>query len=231
MERLYQHFLEGWPLLLDGALLTVELVAISSVLGVLLAIPVALARLNGPLMLRWPATAFVTYFRGTPLLVQLFLIYYGPGQFEWIQDSIAWDILSEPYWCALIALTCNTTGYVAEVFRGAIEAVPQGEKEAGLACGMSAITLYRRIILPRALRMSLPALSNEIILLSKASAVVSIVTLKELMGNARLLGSKTLAYVDYFILAGILYLIINYGIALLFRLAEKRYNAFQAARR
>lgn len=224
MHQLYRHFLEGWPLLLEGASMTVGLVAISGVLGILLAMPVALVRVSGPPVLRRAAIIFIAYFRGTPLLVQLFLIYYGPGQFEWMQDSIAWIVLSEPYWCALIALTCNTAGYIAEILRGAIQAMPPGEKEAGLACGMSSALLYRRIVLPRALRIALPALSNEIILLSKASAVVSIVTVKELMGSARLLGAKTLAYVDYFILAGVLYLIVNYAIALLFRWAEKRFR-------
>jgi len=231
MDRLYQHLVEGFPLLIDGLWLTIELVAISSVIGLLIAIPLALIRMHGALPLRWLSLAFITYFRGTPLLVQLFLIYYGPGQFEWVQESILWDVLSEPYGCALLALVCNTSAYMAEVIRGGIEAVPRGEREAGLACGMSAVTLYRRVILPRALRLCLPALSNEVILLSKATSVVSIVTLKELMGNARLLGSKTLAYVDYFILAGVLYLVLHYAIAWGFRLAERHYNSFQSARR
>ncbi len=224
MERFLENVELGWLLLLKGAALTVELVVISGILGIAFAIPLAMARVSQNPFFRAPAAGFILFFRGTPLLVQTFLIYYGPAQFEWVRQSFLWPVLREAYWCGLLALTLNTMGYVGEVLRGAIQGVPWGEREAGVACGMSRWTLYRRIILPRALRMSLPALSNEIILLCKGSSIVAIITLKELLGNARILGSKTLAYVDFFIMAGVLYLIINYAIAFVFKLLERHYN-------
>lgn len=212
--------LESLPALAGGALLTLELVALAALAGFLVALPVALARLARNPLAWMPAYAFVFFFRGTPLLVQIFLIYYGLSQFPEVRASSLWPILREPYWCALIAFTLNTSAYTAEIMRGAIGAVPRGQVEAAMATGMSRLTRLQRVILPQAVRIGLPAYSNEIILLVKASSLASTVTLMDLTGVARTISSANYLPVELLTTAALVYLVINFLIARSFRLVE-----------
>jgi len=222
----FDVILTNLPKLLDGALLTVELLVLSVSAGAVLALPLGLARVAESWWLRGPAWAYVFFFRGTPLLVQIFLVYYGLGQFEAVRQSALWPILREPYWCAVIALTLNTAGYVAEIWRGAIQAVPAGEVEAARAIGMNAAVAYRRVILPRALRIALPAYGNEIILLLKGSALASTITLRDLTGMARTIIARTYTPVEIFITAGVIYLLLTFLFTRAFRQLERRANRY-----
>jgi His/Glu/Gln/Arg/opine family amino acid ABC transporter permease subunit len=218
---------EYWPRYLSGAWLTVQLVAISAILGLLLAVPVALARLSKNPLIHGTATAYSLFFRGTPLLVQIFLIYFGLGQFGIVRSSFLWPFLREAYVCALITFVLNTAAYSAEVVRGGILAVPKGEIEAARACGMSTFTAYRLVILPRAFSIALPAYSNEVIILMKGTALASTITLLELMGESQLISSKTYKPIQVFVIAGIIYYLLTLVITRIFAWLERRYNRFQ----
>lgn len=197
--------------LLAGVPLTLELTAFAFALGLLLAVLIALMQVSGFGILRIPAGAYVFIIRGTPLLVQIFLIYYGLGQFRPTLQSLGlWQIFREAYWCGILALSLNSAAYGSEVLRGALQSVSKREIEAGRACGMSGLLLYRRIILPLALRQALPAYGNELILMVKATSLVSIITLMEVTGIAARLISETYRPVEVFIAAGTIYLIINF---------------------
>ena len=222
--------LESLPRLLQGTLLTLELVALALVAGGLLSVPLALMRVSANPLLRTLPLAYTFFFRGTPLLVQLFLFYYGLAQFEVVRESIFWPIVREAYWSALIVFTLNTGAYTTEILRGAIQAVPHGEVEAARAMGMSGGTLYRRIVLPRAYRIALPAYGNEIILMLKASALASTITLLDLTGMARTVIAKTYLPVEIFLVAGAIYLALTFLLVNGFRLLERRVLRFQQPR-
>jgi len=198
-----QRLLPGIPLLL-------QLVSLSLAAGFVIAILVALMRLSPVPPLRWIASTYVFLFRGTPLLVQIFLIYYGLSQFVEIRGSALWPFLREPYWCAILALTLNTGAYGAEIIRGGIQSVPWGQVEAARVCGMSGLLLMRRIILPIALRQALPAYSSEMILMVKATSLASTITLLELTGIAHKIISETYRAIEVFVVAGAIYLLINF---------------------
>lgn len=216
--------IDNVPKLLEGALLTVELVLLALVLGMVFALPTALMRVSPNWLLRGPAYAYIFFFRGTPLLVQIFLIYYGLGQFDSVRESIFWPILREPFWCAIIAFALNTGAYTAEILRGAIEAVPKGQIEAARAFGMSKSVCYRRIILPQAWRIALPAYGNEVILMLKGSALASTITLLDLTGMARTIIARTYMPVEIFLAAGALYLLLTFLFTNGYRLLERRLN-------
>lgn len=216
----WQVMIDSLPRLLGGALLTVELVGLAVLLGIVVALPMALARLGRNPVLRAGAYGFIFFFRGTPLLVQIFLIYYGLSQFPEVRASILWPILRDPYWCALIALTLNTSAYVAEIMRGAIQAVPTGQIEAAMATGMSRFTRLRRVVLPQALRIGLPAYSNEVILLVKASSLASTITLMDITGVARTIASVNYLQVELLSMAALIYLTINFILSRTFQLLE-----------
>ena len=222
--------LESLPRLLQGTLLTLELVALALVAGGLLSVPLALLRVSANPVLRALPLAYTFFFRGTPLLVQLFLFYYGLAQFEAVRESVFWPIVREAYWSALIVFTLNTGAYTTEILRGAIQAVPHGEVEAARAMGMSGPTLYRRIVLPRAYRIALPAYGNEIILMLKASALASTITLLDLTGMARTVIAKTYLPVEIFLVAGAIYLVLTFLLVNGFRLLERRVLRFQQPR-
>jgi len=222
--------LESLPRLLQGTLLTLELVALALVAGGLLSVPLALLRVSANPVLRALPLAYTFFFRGTPLLVQLFLFYYGLAQFEAVRESMFWPIVREAYWSALIVFTLNTGAYTTEILRGAIQAVPHGEVEAARAMGMSGGTLYRRIVLPRAYRIALPAYGNEIILMLKASALASTITLLDLTGMARTVIAKTYLPVEIFLVAGAIYLALTFLLVNGFRLLERRVLRFQQPR-
>ncbi len=215
------------PRLLDGALLTLELVVISGLVGVILAVPIALMRASQNPVVRFLPFCFIYFFRGTPLLIQIFLIYYGSAQFDVIRESALWPVLKEPYWCAIIAFSLNTAAYSAELFRGAIQAIPRGEIEAADAFGMNWWLKTRRIVLPRAFGIALPAYGNEVILMLKSSALASTITLLDLTGMARTIQARTYTPVELFTAAGVIYLLMAGAVILLFRFMENRFNRYQ----
>ncbi len=216
------------PKLLEGAVLTIELVALALVLGMLFAVPTALMRVSPNWLLRGPAYAYIFFFRGTPLLVQIFLIYYGLGQFDAVRESVLWPILREPFWCAIIAFALNTGAYTAEIFRGGIEAVPRGQIEAARAFGMSKAVCYRRIVLPQAWRIAMPAYGNEVILMLKGSALASTITLLDLTGMARTVIARTYMPVEIFLAAGVIYLLLTFLFTNAYKLLERRMNRHMA---
>src|SRR5215470_8939361 len=199
---------ESVPQLLGGLLVTLELTVLSLIVGMVLALPLAALRTAGSPILWMPAYGYITFFRGTPLLVQIFLIYYGTGQFDWVRATPLWPMLRQAYWCAILAFSMNTAAYTAEILRGAIEAVPRGEIEAGSALGMSRWLVFRLISLPRAFRLALPAYGNEIILVIKSSSLASTITLLDITGVARTLVAHTYAPYEVFLVAGALYLLL-----------------------
>ncbi|WP_010325003.1 ABC transporter permease [Marinobacterium stanieri] len=219
--------IEYFPRLIDGVWLTLELVFFSGLLGLLLAVPLALMRASHNPWLRALPFGYIFFFRGTPLLVQIFLIYYGASQFEVIRESVLWPILREPYWCAIIAFTLNTAAYSAELIRGAIQAIPKGELEAADAFGMSRELKIRRIVLPRAFGIVLPAYGNELILMLKSSSLASTITLLDITGAARTIIARTYTPLEIFAAAGVLYLLIAAVMIGSFRLLEKRLNRHQ----
>lgn len=216
--------------LLGGTALTIELVAASVVLGFFIALPMALMRVSDDPWLRYPAYGFIFFFRGTPLLVQMFFIYYGLAQLEIVRMSFLWPVFKEAYWCALIAFTLNTGAYSAEILRGAIQAVPAGEIEAARAIGMPRSLAYRRVILPRAFRIALPAYGNEIILMVKGSALASTITLLDLTGMARTIIARTYTPVEIFLAAGVIYIVLTFAFIQAWTLIEKRANRYLTAR-
>lgn len=210
------------PKLLNGAQLTVQLVVFSGMLGLVLAIPLGIARSSERLWVKGLPWAYIFFFRGTPLMVQLFLVYYGLSQFPTVRHSALWPFLRDPYWCALLTMALHTAAYIAEILRGAIQAVPRGEVEAGISVGMSRAQILRRILLPRAARIALPAYSNEVILMLKGSALASTITLLELTGQARTIIAKTYMPVEIFLTTGVFYLVISFCMVRLFKLLEWR---------
>lgn len=210
-----------FPLVLSGLQVTLELLAVSTVLGLALAVPIALARLSPNRLLSVPAAGYAYFFRGTPLLVQIFIIYYGLPQFDAVRTSVVWPLLRDPLPCALIAFSLNMAAYTGEVVRGGILAVPNGEREAALAVGMGRALALRRVILPRAFRIALPALSNEVVLQLKATSLASTVTLIDLTGVGRRLAAKTYTTEGLYV-AGAVYVALTFIIARGFRLLEAR---------
>ena len=168
---------------------------------------------------------YIFFFRGTPLLVQIFLIYYGLGQFEAVRNSFLWEpVLSQAYWCAIIAFTLNTSAYLAEIIRGAIQNIPVGELEAADAIGMSKWQKLTRITLPRAFGIVIPAYSNEVIFMLKGSALASTIALMDITGVARTISARTYTLMELFFAAGVVYLLLSWVILFSFRLFEKRMN-------
>jgi len=200
------------PALGKGALLTLKLTALVILLGTALAFPVALCRNSRFAGLRAAANAYVMFFRGTPSLVQVFLLYYGASQFEAVQRSILWPVLRDPFWCVVIALGLNSASYTGKTLAAALAAVPKGIREAAFSLGLSRVHAFWTVDLPLAVRTALPAFGNEVILTCKATSLASTVTLLDLTGTARLLTSETYAPYEVFLSAGIVYLVINYSL-------------------
>lgn len=217
----FELIAEALPDLLDGTWMTLQLLALPLLLGTVLAIPLAIARVSDAPLLRWPPLVYIFLFRGTPLLVQIFLIYYGIGQFETLREGFLWDnILSNAYWCAMIAFTLNNTAYIAELMRGGIQAVPRGEVEAAHAYGMGPFLAYRHIILPRMWRTILPAYSNEVVFSLKATSLASVITVLDLTGQAKVYFSQYYEPYDFFIAAGVIYLILVFIVTRLLKGVE-----------
>jgi octopine/nopaline transport system permease protein len=203
---IYQTFVQ----LLPGIPLTIELTVISVILGGVLGFFISMLRLSPSAIARSFGWLYVQLFRSVPLLVLLFMIYYGLSQFTFVRQSLLWPFLREPYWCALIALTINTSPYAAEIIRGGLRSVKRGELEAAYACGMSRIMLMRRIVIPLALRQALPAYGNEIIAMVKATSLASLVTLMDVTGIASSIATETYRPIEVYVAAAIIYFAISY---------------------
>lgn len=208
--------------LADGLGLTIKLVAISVVLGFALALLLALVRVRGPRPARWLAAGYMTFFRGTPLLCQLFLIYYGLGSFRPFWDSIGlWWFFREPMYCCLLAFTANTAAYQAEILRGAIEALPRGQTEAAEALGMRPAATFLKVILPQAFITALRPLGNELIVMIKASSLASLVTMFDLMGATKLAFARSFD-LSIYLVAALIYLMLVEIIRRLWDVMEAR---------
>ena len=213
--------LDSLPKMLAGFGVTLQLLLVSGVLGLILAILLLLMRLSGKFYLDWVAQVYIYIFRGTPILVQIFIIYYGLPQFEAVRDSIFWHILREPTGCAILALTLNTGAYVSEILRGGVLGVDKGLLEAGSALGMSARHKFIYITAPLATRLALPAYSNDVISLLKSTALASTITITDMTGIARTIVADTYAPYEVFISLAIVYMIFTFGIQKLFGLFER----------
>ena len=213
---------ENFPRLIEGFVLTVELTASALFFGMCLAIPLALLRVSRHPILWMPVYGYIFFLRGTPLLIQIFLIYYGVGQIGWIKDTFLWPIFREAHWCAIIAFSLNTAAYNAEILRGSIQAVPLGEVEAARALGMSKMLTFRRIILPHAVRIMLPAYSNDVVLTLQATSLASIITLMDLTGVAEVMVAQYFMPYQFYLTIAAVYLATTYVIVWIFRRVERR---------
>ncbi len=223
--------IDNLPLYLSGLRVTVELLILALVCGLALAVPVGVAAASARAPVNSLPRGFIYFMRGTPLLVQVFLIYHGFAQFDFLRESFLWAVFKEAYWCALIAFSLNTAGYTAEIIRGAIKQTPAGEIEAARACGMSEATMLRRIILPSALRRGLPAYGNEVIFMLHGTVIAGVITIVDLFGAAKIVNSRHFVPFESFIAAGFFYLCLTFLIVYLFKLAETKWHAHLRPRR
>jgi arginine/ornithine transport system permease protein len=217
------------PAYAAGLATTLSLLASALAAGLALAVPMGLALASRRPLLRWPVTAYTFLVRGTPMLVQLFILYYGLAQFEAVRDSFLWGALVSAWFCAALALTLNTAAYTAEIIGGALRATPVGEIEAARSLGLLEHQVTLRLVLPAALRRALPAYSNEVVMMLHATSLASIVTLVDLTGAARDFYSQTYRPFEAFMLAGAIYLGLTLLLAALFRRAERRWLPHLAA--
>jgi arginine/ornithine transport system permease protein len=215
--------LENWRLFADGVWITLQLTFLALLIGFMIALPAGLARARRTPVWSPLVNGYVYLFRGTPLLVQTFLIYYGLSQFEWIRDSWAWTFLRSPWWCALIAFALNSGAYSTEIIRGAVEATPRGELEAAQALGLSKWQTNRLVLVPSALRRALPQYSNEVVFMLHGSAVASVITLQDILGAGRTLNAKYYLAYEGFLTAAALYMAITFLLIAVFRGLEGRY--------
>jgi len=222
---------DSLPLYFSGMLITLKLLAISLFFGLLAALPLGLMRVSKNRWVNMPAWLFTYVIRGTPMLVQLFLIYYGLAQFSAVRESFLWPMLSSATFCACLAFAVNTSAYTAEIIAGSLKATPAGEIEAARAMGMSKAMLYRRILLPSALRRALPQYSNEVIMMLQTTSLASIVTLLDITGAARSVNAQYYLPFEAFITAGVFYLCLTFILVRLFKLAEYRWLGYLAPRK
>lgn len=224
-----QLVLDSVPRIALGAGLTLQLLALSLACGTALGTVVALMRISGSRLLSWPAFAYCYVIRGTPMLVQLFLVYYGLSQFEAVRSSVLWPVLREPYWCAVLAFSANCGAYTAEILRGGILGVDKGLHEAGRSLGLSPSRRFMLVTAPIAIRLALPAYGNEVVSLLKATALVSMITMSDITGVARDIVSRTFAPYEIFIAAAIVYLALTWILQAGLRRVERRANRYVAA--
>lgn len=214
---------ENLPLYLSGAWVSLQLLAISLAFGLLIAIPLGVLRaMHNPWVWR-PVWVYTYVFRGTPMLVQLFLIYYGLGQFEAVRESFAWAWLQNAWFCACLAFVLNTAAYTTEIIAGAIRSLPNGEVEAAKAYGMDRFTMLRRIVLPAALRRALPAYGNEAIFMLHGTSLAMLVTIADLTGVAKRIYAVHYIPFEAYLTAGAFYLVMTMSLVALFRWAENRF--------
>jgi polar amino acid transport system permease protein len=203
---------DALPKMLMGIGLTFQLLVLSAILGLMLAIVLMLMRISGKWYLSWPAQVYIYVFRGTPILVQIFIVYYGFPQLDFIRESILWPIFRDPFGCAIVALTLNTGAYVSEILRGGVLGVDRGILEAGEALGLSKTQRFVYLTTPIATRLALPAYGNDIISLLKSTALASTITLADMTGIARTIVAQTFAPYEIFVSLAIVYMILTFFI-------------------
>jgi len=212
------------PKLLSAAVITLKLLSASLIIGLFIGFLFAVLRLSKNPFINKFAYGYSYLFRGTPLLVQIFIIYYGLGQIEWLRSTFLWVILKEPYWCAIIAFALNTGAYTSEILRSAFQTIKPGIIEAGKSLGISNKIILYKIQIPVAIRQSLPAYGNEIILMMKGTSLASTVTLMDITGVAKHIVSTTYKPLEVFFLAGGIYLFMTFVIHNLIKYLEKKYS-------
>ena len=212
------------PKLLSAALITLKLLSVSLIIGLFIGLIFAILRLSKNTFINKFAYGYSYVFRGTPLLVQIFIIYFGLGQIEYLRSTVLWVILKEPYWCAIIAFALNTGAYTSEILRSAFQTIKPGIVEAGKSLGISNKVIFYKIQIPVAIRQSLPAYGNEIILMMKGTSLASTVTLMDLTGVAKYIISTTFKPIEVFIVAGGIYLFMTFIIHNVIKFLEKKYS-------
>ena len=220
----FDLMINSFPKLLNATIVTLKLLSVSLIIGLFIGLFFAVLRLNKNIFINKFAYGYSYIFRGTPLLVQIFIIYFGLGQIESVRSSFLWVVLKEPYWCAIIAFALNTGAYTSEILRSAFQTIKPGIIEAGKSLGISKKEIFYKIQIPIAIRQSLPAYGNEIILMLKGTSLASTVTLMDLTGVAKYIISTTFKPIEVFIVAGGIYLFITFLIHNLIGFLEKKYN-------
>lgn len=218
LELVFRH----WDLFLHGIWVTLHLTALALIFGMMIALPASLSIVRrgrfSPLV-----RAYVYVFRGTPLLVQTYLIYYGLAQFEFVRSSFAWPVLREAWWCAVIAFSLNSGAYTAEILRGAIKTTPKGEIEGARALGLSERQVTWLVLIPSAMRRALPQYGNEVVFMLHGSVVASVITIQDILGVGRTVNSKYYVAYEGFLSAAVLYMAITFLVVRIFRVVENRY--------
>ena len=216
--------INSFPKLLSAAAITLKLLSVSLIIGLFIGLLFAILRLNKNIFVNRFAYGYSYLFRGTPLLVQIFIIYFGLGQIEYLRTTFLWTILKEPYWCAIIAFALNTGAYTSEILRSAFQTIKPGIIEAGKSLGISTKIIFYKIQIPIAIRQSLPAYGNEIILMMKGTSLASTVTIMDVTGVAKYIISTTFRPVEVFIVAGGIYLFMTFVIHNIIKYLEKKYS-------
>ena len=214
----------SFPKLLSATLITLKLLSVSLIVGLFIGLLFAILRLNKNIFMNKFAYGYSYLFRGTPLLVQIFIIYYGLGNIEYLRTTVLWVILKEPYWCAIIAFSLNTGAYTSEILRSAFQTIKPGIMEAGKSLGIPSKVIFYKIQIPIAIRQSLPAYGNEIILMLKGTSLASTVTLMDLTGVAKYIISTTFKPIEVFIVAGGIYLFMTFVVHNVIKFLEKKYS-------
>ena len=220
----FELMINSFPKLLNAAVVTLKLLSVSLIVGLFIGLLFAILRLNKNIFINTFAYGYSYVFRGTPLLVQIFIIYFGLGQIESLRSSFLWVILKEPYWCAIIAFALNTGAYTSEILRSAFQTIKPGIIEAGKSLGISNKIIFYKVQIPIAIRQSLPAYGNEIILMLKGTSLASTVTLMDLTGVAKYIISTTFKPIEVFIVAGGIYLFMTFIIHNVIKYLEKKYS-------
>ena len=214
----------SFPKLLGATVVTLKLLSLSLFFGLFIGLLFAILRLNKNIFINKFAYGYSYVFRGTPLLVQIFIIYFGLGQIEYFRSTFLWVVFKEPYWCAIIAFALNTGAYTSEILRSAFQTIKPGFIEAGKSLGLSKKTIFYKIQIPIAIKQSLPAYGNEIILMLKGTSLASTVTLLDLTGVAKYIISTTFKPIEVFIVAGSIYLFITFLVHNLIKYLEKKFS-------
>ena len=216
--------INSFPKLLNATLITLKLLSVSLILGLFIGLAFAILRMNNNKLINKFAYGYSYIFRGTPLLVQIFIIYFGLGQIEYLRTTFLWVVLKEPYWCAIIAFSLNTGAYTSEILRSAFQTIKPGYLEAGRSLGIPSKIIFTKIQIPIAIKQSLPAYGNEIILMLKGTSLASTVTLMDLTGVAKYIISTTFKPIEVFIVAGGIYLFMTFIIHNVIKYLEKKYS-------
>ena len=218
--------IDNFPDILNSALLTIELTILSILIGLVIGFIFALMRISKIKILSYLSYYYSFVFRGTPLFVQIFIIYFGLAQLEFIRESILWVVLKKPYWCAVIAFALNTGAYTSEIFRSGFEKIDQNLIEAANSLGLNKFKTFLTITLPIGIKRSVPAYGNEMILMLKGTSLASTVTLLDLTGTAKYIISTHFNPVEVFVFVGSIYLFFTFLIHIFVKYLEKKFRYY-----